>query len=1187
MRVLCATLVIAGVLAALLLGSSSAHAAPVVSGRILARLKPAVMAAQNDQPAALAHAGVTVSRRSYLVPGLVVIDAAPGMVASTTMDAASATVFQRIAQLRSTGLFEYVEPDYIVAPQLAPTDEAFTDGRHWNLHNTGQDGGLAGVDIDAVRAWDIMTGSPDVVVAVIDSGIRYTHHDLASQMWRNPAEIPGNGIDDDGNGYIDDVYGIDAITGSGDPSDDLGHGTLVAGIIGAAANNGHPAVGVCWNVRLMACRFISAEGSGSNSAAIECIEYAVKHGARVINASWGGADYSQALADAIRAAGEHDVIFVASAGNDLPGHNTDLRPSHPASTDADSIVSVTGIMRDGNVDRHSNFGSESVDLGAPTFDIFSTSVASDVGYDYIGGTSAAAPHVSAVAALLLSQDSERTIWQVRDRLLGSTVAMPSLLDKSVTGGRISAYEALSIPPDGTLELSLQRASGGVVFSGRIAVVEARVTDVDGVTGASVTGAVSGSRSLTFADDGVAPDRVAGDANYTASFVVPLDVNELEVTVEANAEGYVPVQRTVTWTVLVPPANDHFANRENLGAFEYNSRTRSNAGATREPVEPIPAAEAGAGGGRSLWWTWTAPRSGRVAIHTRGSDLDTILGVYTGDSLAALVEIASNDDVGAAGALWSHVDFEAVAGTVYQIVVDGFGGDAGTAVVTVVMPPENDAFADRVRIGGASVSADGRLSGATREPEEPHLGARGNTVWWTWHAPSDGLATIEFPEHTANGGVVVGVFTGETLSGLTQVASNIAALFESGRESLAFLARSGVDYHITVDSVDAIGLPLEGLGAFTMTIELETLRARNETSTNIAGGELMLHAAAGDIEGATYQWRRDGNDIPGATGASFVLPSVQLFDAGLYSVVVTQGDAVIVSESVEVVIEPPVSSGGRLTNLSTRAVGGSGESTLIPGFVLGGPGARSVLLRAIGPQLAEFGVSGVLGDPRMTLKRRSGNVWIDVAANKDWGDNANAIEIQETSRRLGAFELVEGGRDAALLLKLEAGEFSVLVNGADESAGIAMMEVYDAGDEEADARVMNLSNRGFVGTGGEIMIPGLVVSAEGAKSFLIRAVGPGLEHWGVGDVLTDPELLIYRQAGEGTGSELILSNDNWGENGDAARIEEAAAQVGAFSLLTGSSDAAFVVTLAPGVYTAHVRGVGGSTGVALVEIYDVQ
>ena len=232
--------------------------------------------------------------------------------------------------LRS-GAAGYAEPDYEVSLSATPNDPQYLSGALWALNNTGQNGGVFDADIDAPEAWDLGTEAVGVVVAVIDTGIRSTHEDLAANLWTNPREIAGNGIDDDGNGYIDDVHGINAINHRGDPADDNGHGTHVAGIIGAVGNNGLGVVGVAWRVQLMACKFIGVSGSGYISDAIRCMEYARAQGAHVVNASWGGLTYVQAMKDAIDAAGRQGIVVVAAAGNS--GSDTDslFRSTRPAS----------------------------------------------------------------------------------------------------------------------------------------------------------------------------------------------------------------------------------------------------------------------------------------------------------------------------------------------------------------------------------------------------------------------------------------------------------------------------------------------------------------------------------------------------------------------------------------------------------------------------------------------------------------------------------------------------------------------------------------------------------------------------------------------------------------------------------------------------------------------------------------
>lgn len=265
----------------------------------------------------------------------------------------------------------YVSPNYILYADTTPNDPRFNE--LWGLHNTGQTGGTADVDIDAPEAWEKNTGSHDVIVAVIDTGIDYNHPDLAANMWSNPNEII-DGVDNDGNGYIDDIYGINAINHSGDPMDDNGHGTHCSGTIGAAGNNSLGVAGVNWNVRLMGTKFLNTSGSGYNSNAITCIDYIIDEkttfGQNIvaINASWGGGGFDQNLKDAIDAAGTVGIVFCAAAGNN--GANNDISPHYPSTYTSSNIIAVTAVNHSGA--QYYNYGPVSVDLGAPGYNILST-----------------------------------------------------------------------------------------------------------------------------------------------------------------------------------------------------------------------------------------------------------------------------------------------------------------------------------------------------------------------------------------------------------------------------------------------------------------------------------------------------------------------------------------------------------------------------------------------------------------------------------------------------------------------------------------------------------------------------------------------------------------------------------------------------------------------------------------------
>ncbi len=264
-----------------------------------------------------------------------------------------------------------VEPNYRVRAARIPNDPFFPE--LWGMHNTGQTGGTEDADIDAPEAWDIATGVPegsDVIVGVIDSGIDYLHPDLVANMWVNPGEIPGNGIDDDGNGYIDDVHGYDFFGDDGDPSDAYGHGTHCAGTIAGVGDNGLGVAGVNWRCKVMALRFLNASGGGNTGDAIEAVIYGVHNGAKILSNSWGGGGYSEALELAITYARDNGVLFVAAAGN--YGWDIDSEPYYPASYEVSNVISVAATDHRDLLASFSNYGDESVDVGAPGVSIFSS-----------------------------------------------------------------------------------------------------------------------------------------------------------------------------------------------------------------------------------------------------------------------------------------------------------------------------------------------------------------------------------------------------------------------------------------------------------------------------------------------------------------------------------------------------------------------------------------------------------------------------------------------------------------------------------------------------------------------------------------------------------------------------------------------------------------------------------------------
>jgi len=466
---------------------------------------------------------------------------------------------------RNNAQVEYAEPNYVrKVCSTFPNDPYFS--YQWALFNYGQTGGTPGADISAPSAWDATSGNNATVVAVIDTGIDYNHPDLAGNMWRNPGEIPGNGIDDDHNGYVDDVYGTNVVNSSAPPLDDFGHGTHCAGIIGAGGNNSIGVSGVNWNVSIMTLKFLDNQGNGYDSGAIECIDYAlmmkVLHGVnvRILSNSWGGAGYDQALYDAIQAAGTNNMLFIASAGNN--GQNNDLMPTYPTSYDLDNVIAVAATDYHDDLAWFSNWGPTNVDVGAPGVDILSTMptyhvTLNDYGYSmnygYLDGTSMACPHVAGLAALILALHPTYSRIQVRTRILSTVDTLPSLTGKVLTDGSINASRALTTTDTSMHIKIIEPTANFKLIKGAQYNISAWIhTVTDPILGANVQANFStGEPSGTLTDYGVAPDKVANDGIYTASYT-PRVTGALTIGVNATAPSFTPTSTSVSGSVKSIP-----------------------------------------------------------------------------------------------------------------------------------------------------------------------------------------------------------------------------------------------------------------------------------------------------------------------------------------------------------------------------------------------------------------------------------------------------------------------------------------------------------------------------------------------------------------------------------------------------------------------------------------------------------
>ena len=381
-----------------------------VPNRIFVRFKDPQ--AVNARDALMGSVGGRISSSSKIVEGLHCMEI-------------DVPVEQALRTLGRRGdVLHYVEPVYVVhALDTLPNDPFMG-----NLYGMPQ--------INAPQAWDEHQGDQEFVIAVIDTGVDYTHPDLVDNIWTNPGEIAGNGQDDDFNGYIDDVYGYDFADNNSDPMDINGHGTHCAGTIGGVGNNNVGVAGVNWRCRIVAAQFLGSSGGGTIEGAINAVEYCALNGFKVSNNSWGGGGYSQSLFDIVQTAGDDfGHIFVAAAGNS--GSNG---ASYPGAMTCDNLICVAATDINENLASFSQYHISEVDLGAPGVDIQSTTPGNN--YSYYSGTSMATPHVAGAVALAYSLMGNASAVEVKDLILSTTRPISSLAGRCVTGGVLDVEAAL-------------------------------------------------------------------------------------------------------------------------------------------------------------------------------------------------------------------------------------------------------------------------------------------------------------------------------------------------------------------------------------------------------------------------------------------------------------------------------------------------------------------------------------------------------------------------------------------------------------------------------------------------------------------------------------------------------------------------------------------------------------------------
>lgn len=424
---------------------------------------------------------------------------------------------------------------------------------------------------------------------------------------------------------------------------------------------------------------------------------------------------------------------------------------------------------------------------------------------------------------------------------------------------------------------------------------------------------------------------------------------------------------------------------------------------------------------------------------------------------------------------------------------------------------------------------------------------------TIYPPGD-RAVLTFTAQSSNPAVATAAISGSTLA-LTGISAGTA--------------------DITVRATDTNNRNAES--TFTVTVTTGIAIGSPPVAQHVEPGAAVTLSVGAQAPGAlTYQWLKDGVPIAGATTASYTRANVSAGDMGFYAVTVSSGSGSVTTDAVAVTVN--VAGTSRLVNVSTRGLAASGAA-LTPGFVMTGSGTKNLVIRAVGPTLATFGVTGALSDPKMDVMPL-GQTTV-VVANDDW---ANTATLTAAMTAVGAFALPVNSKDSAVLapLSVTSGSgYTVSVTPAGTTAaGTVLAEVYDADALSSATRLINVSTRGVV-TAGEGLTPGFYIGGTTSKRVLIRAVGPTLTGFGVEDALADPTLTVFPQNKDFA----VATNNDWSANG-AGTLEAAFTAAGAFQLPAGSKDAAVLVRLPPGAYTAVATGVGGTTGTALVEVYDL-
>ena len=751
-----------------------------------------------------------------------------------------------------------VEPDAMRYLMSIPNDPSYSE--QYGLEKIG-----------APAAWNkTKGGGSNTIVAVIDSGVNYSHQDLAANMWKNPKEIAGNGKDDDGNGYKDDVYGIDTGDQDSDPMDVHHHGTHCAGIIGAAGNNGIGVSGVNWKVKIMACKVMNSQKDIPSSSVLEAMQYVLTMKARgnnirVINESLGGPTYVQAEKDLFDKLNSAGIFVAAAAGNKAT--NNDSVASYPASYDCPNIISVAASDKYDDVADFSNYGATSVDLAAPGVDIYSTFWPGNSAYSNLSGTSMATPMVAGAAALLSSFGPTQSPATLRKLLMDTVDAFPQWDGKVVSGGRLNLARALNAVDPGGLPTVISATPHGVVNALRPSIVVnfSKPMNTSSVqSNWSFAPAVSGSfawsngnKTVTFTPNGNLTagtsyeGRIKGTATSAAG--VKLDGNLSQTSTGSPDDDY-------GWSFRVTgaPSNDNFAKAMSISG-DSGYVPSFNMGATREAGEPGHGNYYG-NGNKSVWFKWTAPTNGNLIFDTTGSTFSHVIAVYTGSSVGALNTQKTGDSDFTGRSV--RIELRASVGRTYYIAIDGdyYPPTETTPAFTdegnihlawqFYRSPSNDYYASAQNISGTKGSVTGNTLGAYSEDGDGgHIGS-GSSVWYRWTAPANGAVTFDTEGSEFNTSIIAAV--GTPIGNATQVAQD----HDGGRNYtsvMPFTVSAGTTYYISVGGEGYAFNDARG------NFKLNWNFVNAPSNDNFSRASVLSLTSGGTVTTSTYGASRESND----------------------------------------------------------------------------------------------------------------------------------------------------------------------------------------------------------------------------------------------------------------------------------------------------------------------------------------